>query len=53
MKGLVAARSWEPGAWLSTVGAKKRVVEALRATKPLLTWLDANVGPSDEGEASR
>jgi uncharacterized protein (TIGR02453 family) len=53
MKGLVAARSWEPGAWLSTTGAKKRVVEALRATKPLLTWLDANVGPSTEAEASR
>ena len=50
MKGLVAARSWEPGAWLSTAGAKKRIVEALRATKPLLKWLDDNVGPSTEAE---
>ncbi len=53
MKGLVAARSWEPGAWLSTAGAKKRVVDALRATKPLLRWLDANVGPSTEADANR
>ena len=52
MKGLVAARSWEPAAWLGTAAAKKRVVETLRATKPLLEWLEANVGPTtmaDEG----
>ena len=53
MKGLVAARSWEPAAWLRTAGAKQRIVETLRATKPLLTWLEANVGPSTEIEASR
>ena len=53
MKGLVASRSWEPAAWLRTAGAKKRVLEALRATKPLLTWLEANVGPSDEAEPTR
>jgi uncharacterized protein (TIGR02453 family) len=51
MKGLVAARSWEPAAWLGTAGAKKRVVETLRATKPLLTWLEVNVGPSTMVEA--
>ena len=53
MKGLVAARSWEPAGWLSTAGAKKRIIDALRATKPLLTWLEKNVGPSAEGEDSR
>ena len=53
MKGLVAARSWEPAGWLSTAGAKKRIVDALRATTPLLTWLEKNVGPSAEGEDSR
>ncbi len=53
MKGLVASRSWEPAAWLRTAGAKKRVLEALRATKPLLTWLEANVGPSNEADAAR
>jgi uncharacterized protein (TIGR02453 family) len=47
-KGLVASRGWEPAAWLATAGAKKRVTDVLRATKPLLRWLDANVGPSDE-----
>jgi uncharacterized protein (TIGR02453 family) len=47
-KGLVASRGWEPTAWLSTAGAKKRVTDVLRATEPLLRWLDANVGPSDE-----
>jgi uncharacterized protein (TIGR02453 family) len=53
MKGLVAARSWEPAAWLRTAAAKKRVVETLRATKPLLTWLDAHVGPSSMEDAGR
>jgi uncharacterized protein (TIGR02453 family) len=53
MKGLVAARSWEPAAWLRTAGAKKRVVETLRAIKPVLSWLEANVGPSTEIEAFR
>jgi uncharacterized protein (TIGR02453 family) len=53
MKGLVAARSWEPAAWLATAAAKKRVVDTLRATKPLLAWLEANVGPSTETEAAR
>lgn len=53
MKGLVAARSWEPGAWLRTAAAKKRVVETLRATKPLLVWLDAHVGPTTMAEPGR
>lgn len=53
MKGLVAARSWEPAAWLGTAAAKKRVVDALRATRPLLTWLETNVGRSTEAEADR
>lgn len=46
MKGLVASRSWPPASWLRTDAAKKRVVEALRGTRPLLRWLEANVGPS-------
>ncbi len=51
MKGLVAARAWEPAGWLSTAAAKKRVVDVLRATLPLLSWLEANVGPSADAEA--
>jgi uncharacterized protein (TIGR02453 family) len=52
MKGLVASRSWEPAAWLRTAGAKKRVVDTLRAAKPLLAWLEANVGPSTQPETA-
>jgi uncharacterized protein (TIGR02453 family) len=48
MKGLVASRSWEPATWLRTAGAKTHIVDALRATKPLLKWLDDYVGPSDQ-----
>jgi uncharacterized protein (TIGR02453 family) len=51
MKGLVASRAWEPAGWLSTVAAKKRVVDVLRGTTPLLAWLEANVGPSTQVEA--
>ena len=43
-KGLVAMKSWPPAAWLATAGAKKRVVEVFQAAKPLLGWLDTNVG---------
>jgi uncharacterized protein (TIGR02453 family) len=49
MKGLVASRAWEPAAWFATAGAKKRVVDTLRATKPLCRWLQDNVGPTSEG----
>jgi uncharacterized protein (TIGR02453 family) len=45
-KGLVSWRQWPPGAWLGKSGAKLRVVEFLRASRPLNDWLDANVGPS-------
>jgi uncharacterized protein (TIGR02453 family) len=48
MKGVVASRSWEPAAWLQTPAARKRVVDVLRGTKPLLSWLETNVGPSTE-----
>ena len=51
MKGLVTSRHWPPAAWLGTAGAKKRVVEVQRAAKPLLTWLETNVGDSDEPSA--
>jgi hypothetical protein len=46
MKGLVTSRHWPPAAWLHTAGAKKRVVEVFRAAKPMLTWLEVNVGDS-------
>jgi uncharacterized protein (TIGR02453 family) len=48
MKGLVTSRHWPPAAWLHTAGAKKRVVDVFRAAKPMLAWLEANVGDSSE-----
>jgi len=43
-KGLVVMKSWEPAAWLGTAGAKKRVVDVFQSAKPLLAWLETNVG---------
>ena len=51
MKGLVVMRSWPPAAWLGTPRAKQRVVDVFRAAAPVLTWLDAHVGPG--GTAGR
>jgi uncharacterized protein (TIGR02453 family) len=47
-KGLIYWKHWPAGAWLGTAKAKDRVVDLLRAAKPLLKWLDTNVGPSDQ-----
>ncbi len=47
-KGLMASRNWTPAAWLHTVEAKDRVRQAIKDSKPLTSWLDAQVGPSRE-----
>ncbi len=52
-KGLIAWKEWPVGAWLGTRKAKDRVVDFLRATEPLRTWLAANVGPSELPEDGR
>ncbi len=52
-KGIVAWRSWPVGAWLGTARAKDRVVEFLRESRPLRTWLDTNVGASTLPERPR
>jgi uncharacterized protein (TIGR02453 family) len=52
-KGLVAMRQWPPAGWLGTAGARNRVVEVLRASRPLCGWLDEHVGPSTLGDARR
>lgn len=49
MKGLVVSRSWEPAAWLSTAAPKTRIVDVFRAARPMLRWLDDNVGASADG----
>jgi uncharacterized protein (TIGR02453 family) len=45
-KGLVAWKDWPVAAWLGTAGARKRIVEFLRAAQPLNEWLAHHVGPS-------
>jgi uncharacterized protein (TIGR02453 family) len=45
-KGLITWKHWPVGAWLGTRQAHKRVVEFLRAAKPMNRWLADNVGPS-------
>jgi uncharacterized protein (TIGR02453 family) len=52
-KGLITWREWPAGAWLGTPKAKDRVVEFLKASKPLNTWLGKNVGPSTMPERMR
>ncbi|WP_166355307.1 DUF2461 domain-containing protein [Phytoactinopolyspora limicola] len=43
-KGVVAWRQWPVAAWLGTAAAKRRVVDFLRTTRPLHTWLVDHVG---------
>jgi len=45
-KGLMASRNWKPGPWLQTAQAKERVQAAIKDSKPLTGWLEAQVGPS-------
>ena len=47
MKGCIAWRSWEIGAWLGTAEPAQRVRDFLQTAKPLVTWLDTRVGPSE------
>jgi uncharacterized protein (TIGR02453 family) len=53
-KGLMAYRSFDPAAWLSTPGALDRVVDTWRGGGELNRWLSTHVGPSQlappEGE---
>jgi uncharacterized protein (TIGR02453 family) len=46
-KGLTTWKEWPTAAWLGTAAAKPRIVEFLRASRPLRQWLDANVGLSN------
>jgi uncharacterized protein (TIGR02453 family) len=45
-KGLVTWRAWPAAAWMGTDQAKDRVVEFLRASRPIRAWLRTKVGPS-------
>lgn len=46
-KGLIAWKEWPVEPWLGTAKAKQRVVEFLRATRPMSDWLSKYVGPSE------
>lgn len=45
-KGLIAWKEWPVAAWMGTAKAKTRVVDFFVAARPLIAWLDTNVGPS-------
>src|ERR1700737_4294667 len=45
-RGLMASRNWKPGPWLQTIATKERIRAAIKDSKPLTAWLDAQVGPS-------
>lgn len=47
MKGLVTWKAWPVGPWLGTAEPKAKVVAVLRASGPLVRWLEVHVGASD------
>jgi uncharacterized protein (DUF2461 family) len=53
MKGLVTWRQWPVEPWLATAEAKAKVVEVLRASIPLVRWLEVHVGASEADFPSR
>jgi uncharacterized protein (TIGR02453 family) len=53
MKGLVTWKQWPVEPWLATASAKDKVVEVLRASVPLVQWLQRHVGASQADSLSR
>ncbi|HEY5153783.1 MAG TPA: DUF2461 domain-containing protein [Acidimicrobiales bacterium] len=53
LKGLHTWKEWPVAPWLSTAKAKGRVVDVLRQSRPVMAWLDTNVGPSRLPDAGR
>ena len=53
MKGLVTWKQWPVEPWLANASAKDKVVEVLRASIPLVQWLQAHVGASEADSLSR
>ncbi len=51
MKGLVTWKQWPVEPWLATAEVKDKVVAVLRASAPLVEWLDAHVGVSETGRS--
>ncbi|MGH6655570.1 MAG: DUF2461 domain-containing protein [Actinocrinis sp.] len=46
-KGLIAWQEWPVEPWMHTAAAKRRVVDHLRAARPLQAWLDDRVGRTE------
>jgi uncharacterized protein (TIGR02453 family) len=53
MKGLVTWKEWPIEPWLATAQAKDKVVAVLRASVPLVKWLDGHVGASELERSQR
>jgi uncharacterized protein (TIGR02453 family) len=53
MKGLVTWKNWPVEPWLATAEAKDKVAAVLRASMPLVTWLDLHVGRSELDRSRR
>ncbi len=53
MKGCIAWQDWQIGAWLDTAEPKERIIQFLGASKPLISWLDTNVGPTELADQGR
>jgi uncharacterized protein (TIGR02453 family) len=45
-KGIIAWQDWPPAPWLGRPAAKDRIVDFMRTSAPLMSWLDTHVGPS-------
>ena len=46
VRHLAVWKEWPVARWLHTGAAEQRVVDALRASRPLTDWLDTHVGPA-------
>jgi uncharacterized protein (DUF2461 family) len=53
MKGLVTWKQWPVEPWLATAEAKDKGIEVLRASIPLVRWLEVHVGASEAEFSSR
>jgi len=53
MKGLVTWKQWPVEPWLATAKAEDRVMSVLRASVPLVQWLNVHVGASEAELLSR
>ena len=52
-KGLITWTQWPVGSWLGTGQPKRRIIDFLHASAPVVAWLDTNVGSSSLPDAHR